>query len=390
VRVIVVNRFATVAGGAEKHAVGVARLLRSRGHSVYFLSTEDDGNGEREGAFVEQVGTDFWRGELPAVRRVQVAATALWNRAAARAMEGLIARHRPDVVHLHDIYPQLSVAPVVVAARRGVPIVQTLHNYELLSASPIDHRGRWLDHGDAARSVRWLRTALAGVRRTVHVPRVSAWIAVSQFVAETYARHGVRAETLENFVDPAADGPPYEGRSGILFVSRLAPEKGVRDVIELAEALPDVPVQIVGRGALADQVSVAAGRLRNLTYAGELDGAEVSRRLAASRIAVIPSHWEEPAGLVALEAMATGTPVVAYAAGGLAGYVRGADAGRVVPRTLEALVRASRDLNDDPQEWGRYAEAGRRAATTTHSPDRYVDRLVKVYDLAVEAHGRRS
>ena len=290
-------------------------------------------------------------------------------------MDALIARDRPDVVHLHDIYPQLSVAPVVVAARRGVPIVQTLHNYELLSASPIDHRGRWLDHGDAPRSVRWLRTALAVVRRTAHVPRVSAWIAVSQFVAETYARHGVQAETLENFVDPAAEGPPYEGRSGILFVSRLAPEKGVWDVIGLAEALPDVPVEVVGRGALADEVSAAAGRLGNLTYAGELDGAEVSRRLAAARIAVIPSHWEEPAGLVALEAMATGTPVVAYAAGGLAGYVRDAGAGRVVPRSLEALVRASRELNDDPQEWGRCAEAGAgprprptpRTATSTAS-----------------------
>jgi glycosyltransferase involved in cell wall biosynthesis len=390
VRVIVVNRFATVAGGAEKHAVGIARLLRSRGHEVRFLSTQDGRNAEREGVFVEPVGMDFWRGELPPSKRVEVARAALWNRAAARGMDALIASHRPDVVHLHDIYPQLSVAPLVVAARHGVPIVQTLHNYELISASPIDHRGRWLDHGPAPRSVRWLRTALAVVRRTAHVPRVSAWIAVSRFVAETYAQHGVQAETLENFVDPAAEGPPYEDRSGILFVSRLAPEKGVRDVIGLAEALPDVPVEVVGRGALAEEVSAAADRLGNLTYAGEIDAPGVSQRLAAARIAVIPSHWEEPAGLVALEAMATGTPVVAYAAGGLADYVSEAHAGRVVPRSVEALVRASRELYDDPEEWRRSASAGRLAAATTHSPDRYADRLEGVYRRAVEALDRRS
>jgi glycosyltransferase involved in cell wall biosynthesis len=136
-------------------------------------------------------------------------------------------------------------------------------------------------------------------------------------------------------------------------------------------------------------VSAAAGRLGNLSYAGELDGPEVSRRLAAARIAVIPSRWEEPAGLVALEAMATGTPVVAYAAGGLADYVSEARAGRVVPRSVEALVRASCELYGDPEEWRQSAEGGRLAAATTHSPNRYADRLEAVYRRAVEARDRR-
>lgn len=388
-RVIVVNRFATVAGGAEKHAVGVARLLRARGHEVRFLSTLAAANAERDGAFVPLAGSDFWRGQPATHERAAVAAAAVWNRRAAGAMEALVDRFHPDLVHLHDIYPQLSVAPVVVAARRRLPVVQTLHNYELMSASPVDHRGGRLDRGDAARSVRWLRAALGAVRRGVHVPRVTAWIAVSRFVAERYATHGIHAEVIENFVEPAARGPRpgFEQREGVVFVGRLTPEKGARDMIGLAEALPEVPVQVVGRGPLAEEIRAAAGELDNLTYTGELHGEEVSARIRAARIAVVPSRWEEPAGLVALEAMAEGTPVVAYATGGLADYVRDAGAGPAVPASLDALADASRELYGDPEAWSVFSTRGRETAVTTHSPARFLERLERLYRRVLEGEG---
>lgn len=391
-RVIVANRFATVAGGAEKHAVALARLLRSHGHETLLLSTADDGNADRQGAFVPPSGADFWRGQPPLLQRAEVAATSLWNRRAAAATEALVTRFQPDLLHLHDIYPQLSVAPVVVAARRGVPIVQTLHNYELMSASPVDHRGRLLDHGDAPASVRMLRAALGLVRRTVHVPRVTAWIAVSRFVARAYERHGVETDVLENFIDPPATtaSRAFDERAGIVLVARLAPEKGVHDVLSLAAALPDVPVEIVGRGPLADEVASAADRLTNLSYAGELRGEEVLARLGAARLAVVPSRWQEPAGLVALEAMAEGTPVVAYDTGGLADYVRDADAGPVVPAREGALIDACRDLYGDRIPWSAHAAGGRRAAATTHSPERYLERLVRVYRRAIEEPRRQG
>jgi glycosyltransferase involved in cell wall biosynthesis len=389
VRVIVVNRFATVAGGAEKHAVGLARLLRSRGHEVRFLSTISSDNAELEGAFVPLAGSNFWRGQPAASERVAVAAVALWNRRAAHAMRDLIDRFEPDIVHVHDIYPQLSVAPVVESSRRGVPVVQTLHNYELMSASPIDHLGGRLDRGDAARSVRWLRTALWALRRTLHVPRVTSWVAVSRFVAERYASHRIGAEVLENFIDPAPPGgaPGFEERSGIVFVGRLAPEKGVRDVLTLAGALPEVPVHVIGRGSLDGEVEEAARTLSNLTFLGELPGDEVDARIAGARLVVVPSRWQEPAGLVALEAMARGTPVVAYATGGLAGYVREAGAGRVVPVSAGALTAAARDLYDDRGSWAGFSGSGLEAALTTHSPERYLTRLEDLYERAAQAAG---
>lgn len=383
-RVIVVNRYATVAGGADKHAVGVAEILRSRGHAVAFLSTRSEANAEREGAFVPLLGAGFWRATPARREQVEVAAAALWNRRAAAAAKTLVERFRPDVVHFHDLYPQLSVAPVVVAARLRVPTVQTLHNYELISASPTDHRGSRLDRGPEPVTVRTLRTALGVVRRVVHVPRISRFVAVSRHMAETFAAHGIQADVMPNFVESGGDGvrPGFAERAGIAFVGRLTEEKGARDAIALARALADVPVTVIGHGPLEGELRRAAGELANLDCTGFLDGEAVGRRLRSNRLLVVPSRWEEPAGLVALEAMAEGTPVVAYASGGLAEYVSDAGAGLVVPRSTEALAAACRTLHDDRNAWAEASGAGTSAAARDHSPDRYGERLERIYAQA--------
>lgn len=382
-RVVIVNRYATVGAGAEKHAVGLAAGLRSAGHSVRTLSTLADGNVEREGAFVPLTGTDFWSGQPPPRQRLAVAANAVWNRRAAAAMRELIERFEPEVVHAHDLYPQLSASPVVVASRYGVPVVQTLHNYELISASATDERGGFVDRGRGPLSVRGLRTGLGLVRKALHSPRVAVWIAVSRYVADVYARRGIRAHVLPNFV--AADGASprsFAERHGIFFAGRLTEEKGAEDVIALARRLPEIPVTVAGRGPLADSVRSASLELGNLTYAGFLTADGVSARLASARLAVVPSRWQEPAGLVALEAMAVGTPVVAYASGGLAEYVRDARAGRVVAPAVAELAAASRALHDDAQAWGELSANGRRAAADSHPRERYVRRLVDLYRKA--------
>jgi glycosyltransferase involved in cell wall biosynthesis len=380
-RIVVVNRHATPGGGADKHAVDLARALRDRDHEVRFLSTLTTGNVERQGAFVPLTGTDFWRGQPPPRQRLNVAANALWNRRAAAAMVALIERFRPDLVHAHDLYPQLSAAPVAVAAERHVPVVQTLHNYELLSATAVDHRGGALDRSDAPASVRLLRTALHVTRRRLHVPHVTVWIAVSRFVAHAYSRSGIDARVLPNFTTPGGreSRASFEDRSGVLFVGRLTNAKGVPDVVELARCLPQIPVTVVGWGPLEECVRTASERVENLAHVGFLRRDALAEQLARSRLLVVPSRWQEPAGLVALEAMAEGTPVVAYASGGLSEYVGDSGGGQVVRPDSAELVEATRDLYRDRERWMGLSAAGRRWVESEHSLARYLERLESLY-----------
>ena len=152
-------------------------------------------------------------------------------------------------------------------------------------------------------------------------------------------------------------------------------EKGVRDVLELAESLPSVEVSVAGHGPLEAEVAAAAGRLPNLDFVGSLDRAGVLRLLEGARVCVMPSRWQEPGGIAALEAMSVGTPVVAYASGGLAEYVGDIGGGRVIEPDALALARECETLHRDRSTWERAFRARRRrsrqqalARATTRSP----------------------
>ena len=380
-KVLLVNKFARVTGGADLHCLWLATALRERGHEVQLLSTTHAENIETEGFFVRPSVMHSNREDLALRSRPGVLARALWNREAASAARRVLADWRPDVVHSHKLYPQLSVAPVVEASRAGVPVVQTLHDFELVSAGALDARGRWLDEEESRLSYRALNTATLPLRRHVHARRVSAFVAVSRFVARIYRRHGIESNVLPNFV-PGTDAPPepLEGRNGIAFVGRLTADKGIHDILALAGALPDVPVTVVGTGTLEHEVRSAAARLPNLVATGFVPPSEVSRIVAHAQLVALPSLCHEAAGLVAVEAMAAGTPVVAYASGGLAEYVGDAGCGLVVPRDPVTLATACRRLLDDPPAWSVMSKNGLEAARTTHASDRYVSRLVKTYE----------
>ena len=390
-RIVMVNKYAHVTGGADWHCLTLARALRARGHQVVFLSTASDLNVEHEGFFVPLTVTSESRDRLSAPGSARVAVTTMWNTVAGRAMQRILDTFMPDVVHAHKLYPQLSVAPVVAAERARVPIIQTLHDYELLSASWRDHRGRWIDRDETRLSYRFLNTITFPLRRFGHGSRIAHWLAHSRYVAHVYARCGIYPDVLRSFVLPPAysELPSYEERRGVAFVGRLSPEKGIDDVIDLARRLPHLPVAIAGGGPLTAKVEAAAQRIPNLTFEGSLEREAVFRLLASVRVSVVPSVWEEPAGLAAVEAMWVGTPVVAYASGGLAEYVTDAGGGQVVPKVAGALIGAVRLLHDDHERWRRIAAAGAATVPRTHSIDDYVDRLEVVYaEAAREAAAR--
>jgi glycosyltransferase involved in cell wall biosynthesis len=210
---------------------------------------------------------------------------------------------------------------------------------------------------------------------------VRVWIAVSRFVAHAYSNRGIEAHVLPNFTTPGRleSCPPFEGRRGVLFVGRLTSAKGIPDVVALARHFPHVPVTVAGWGPLEDWLRAESERVENLKYLGFLERGALTEALARSRVLVVPSRWQEPAGLVALEAMAEGTPVIAYASGGLAEYVGESGGGQVVRPDTPALIAATGDLYGDRERWARLSTGGRRWVASEHSPTRYLDRLESLY-----------
>jgi glycosyltransferase involved in cell wall biosynthesis len=381
-RILLVNKYARVTGGADKHCLDLGEHLLDAGHEIRILSTADRANQSLPGAFVGRTVSHDDRANLGPGGRIVVAQRSLWNSASAQATKRLLLDFRPDIVHSHKLYPQLSVAPLWVASRFGVPIVQTLHDYEFLSASSFDSGGGWADRTEARWDYRLLNTSTAPIRRMLHRRLVTSWVSVSDYVAGVYARVGIDADVIPNFTDSQPSSPPFEHRRGVVFLGRLSPEKGVDHVIRLAECSPDLKISLAGDGELLPQTIRDASLLPNVTVLGRVGPPEALELLRRSRVVVIPSLWDEPAGLVALESMATGTPVVAYDRGGLAEYVTAAGSGSIVPSFAELRSEVSR-LHSNAEPWNAASSAGIRAISNRHSPDEYVKRITAVYGQAM-------
>jgi glycosyltransferase involved in cell wall biosynthesis len=384
-----VNAYGRLTGGADKHCFDVAEILRREGHEVQFVTTADDGNEVHDGVFIPRTVGNDTRDELSAADRVNVARRALWNRTAEAAASAVIKTWRPDVMHVHNVYPQLSVAPIVVAARLGVPVVQHLHDYQFISATYTEPEGGWLDRVDTRLAYRVLNTAMYGARRACHVGRVAAWATVSRAAAAHYVPRGIAPHVLPNFVPLTATAPERRAlaeRDGVLYFGRLVPEKGIEHVLELAAAT-DATVRVMGSGPMAEEIERAATSIPNLEFFGPQSHGEVQEHLARARVVVMPSLWDEPGPLAALEAMAAGTPAVTYPAGGLSEYVSDAGSGVVVEPTPAAFIASVESYLDNDTLWTKSSESARAAAATTHSADHYLRRILDVYHGAIEGSG---
>lgn len=384
---MIANNFPHITGGADRQCLELAEGLKRAGQEVRFLTTA--GRSSLSGATVPANVTRSTRDHLPPTQKLRVASLALWNRPAYAAACHLIERFAPDVIHCHKLYPQLSVAPVVAASARGVAVVQTIHDYEFVSANPEDDSGRLLDVNESRVEYRALNSMLFQIKRHLHVPAVTRWIAVSRKVAETYDGFGVTSTVLPNFTQPIC-APGYRARSGVLYVGRLTAEKGVPDLLEAASMNPDISVRVAGHGPLEGNVREVASTLHNLEFLGELEPKQVREELLRSRICVMPSRWQEPGPLACLEAMAAGTPLVAYDVGGLGEYVRDAAAGWVVDPSVASLGRALRRSCEEDEQWSEFSGNGVRAVATTHSLGRYIDGVVDVYEEARRAVSRHD
>lgn len=376
-KILTINKFAHVTGGADHYSLETARLLRARGHDVMILSTEHPHNAD-EGRFVRLRVEQATRDALTAYEQARVAVAAVWNGEAFRAGRELMSDFRPDVVHAHKLYPQLSVAPVAAAMFAGVPVVQTLHDYEFISADPFSLGGGWLDRYETRLRHSFLNTATYAIRRSVHSRAVGAWIAPSRFTATAHKRLG-HVAVLPNFGPrPSLRPASFDSRRGVVYVGALSRAKGIEDALAAATRMPALDLKIVGDGPLRNVVAAAARKHANVQYLGPLPWDRVLATLGEARVAVIPSRCDEAGSLVAVEAMAMGTAVVAYARGALPDYVAAAGAGVVLREDSVALADACVAVHEDRAAWHRFHSNGMHAAATTHDSEKHIAGLENI------------
>ena len=157
------------------------------------------------------------------------------------------------------------------------------------------------------------------------------------------------------------------------------------DAFRARYPLSPLRLVVVGGGEMSQAVDSWASRHTSVTMAGHVSRSEVSEILAGSRAVVVPSQWEETFGMVAVEAMAVGTPPVASAHGAFPELVTpGSDGALFQPTDVHALVDILADIDNHPERWDEYARQARHTYASRFSPDASIDRLLEIYRFAIE------
>ena len=370
------------AGGQNVYVAAVAGELARRGvHAVVYTRRDDPEMPRRVafgvGAVVEHIDAGPPR---PLARDALLPFMPQFGSELARAW----SRWRPDVVHAH--YWMSGLAAVEPAAELRIPIVQTFH---ALGATKQRHQGA-ADSSppERARSEPMLASLVAAVVATSGDELAELRGAGGRPRIAAVVPCGV--DTSRFMPVETASERPHRGR--VVSVGRLVERKGVDDLIRSLTGLPGVHLIVAGGSDRPGDADV--GRLRAIAagldvsdrveFVGPIRHEEVPELLrSADVVACVP--WYEPFGMVALEAMACGVPVVVSAVGGLRELVIDRETGlHVPPRDPERIAAAIRLLLDRSDLRTAFGRLGARRAARCYAWSHVTEQLLRIYARVVE------
>jgi glycogen(starch) synthase len=360
-------------GGYELVWRSAVEHLRAQGHEVSVLTTDHRRAGteeeeEEDPAWVHRDLRWWWRdhawpryGPRERLRR---------ERHNAAVLEERLTADRPDVV-VWLAMGGMSLTLIERVRRLGLPAVGVVHDDWMIYGPRVD---AWLRMWGGPRG--GIGERLTGVPVRVDFWGAARWLFVSEFVRRKTLERGGTAPADTGVLHSGIDeahlrplGPPRPWSWRLLSVGRLDPRKGIDTAIRaLAELPPEATLTIAGdgEGAVLEQLRALAAGLgldERVRFLGHQGPAGLAELYATADAVVFPVVGDEPWGLVPIEAMAHGVPVVATGRGGSAEYLRDGDNALLhPPADAPALAGALRRLANDPVLRERLRAGGAEAA----------------------------
>lgn len=336
-KILEINKFHFAKGGADKHFLDLIELLKSKGHDVAVFSMLHPKNRKSnwEKYFVSTVG---YTDEYSLWQKIKGLFRMFYSFEAKIKINKLLDDFKPDIIHIHNIYHQLSPAILFEIKKRGIPVVMTIHDYKLINPNYNLYlnggfygrckNGRYYEcFLDKCVKNSYLASLMAALEMYWHnkilktyEKNIDLYITPSDFVKNILVEREIDSQkitVMPHFIK--LNNPlntPILPITGIangyaLYFGRISKEKGVDKLIEIFSELGGIKLYLAG--ALENNFSITESK--NIKYLGYLNQNELPPYIKGAKFIVSGSKLPETFGLIALEANACGKPFIGFKAG---------------------------------------------------------------------------
>lgn len=394
-KILMINKFLYSRGGAENYMLYLAEQLEKLGHEVQYFGMYDEKNsvGNKAGKYTQNM--DF---HSKGLARFLYPFKIIYSAESKRKLLAVIDDFHPDIIHMNNINFQLTPSVIYAAKKRGIPLVQTVHDYQMICPNHLLYNfknneicekclgGCYLSciknkciHGSRVKSIIGaIEARFYSLLKTYK--KVDLYITPSYFLEQklltTNSLYQGKTKTIHNFIDKNNFKTQEKTEEYIAFAGRLSKEKGIDLIAEAAKLLPQYTFMVAGSGPDEDILK----NIDNVKMIGFLSGEKLVEFMGKAKLLLVPSIWYENCPLSILEAQCMGVPIVTMKSGGMAELVvDGVTGVHVSEPTPESLAQKLKETLENEEYYNSLKENCKKAKDDILSVETYCEKLMEAY-----------
>jgi glycosyltransferase involved in cell wall biosynthesis len=361
--------------------------------------------------------SNFEIDRFTASQRLMLPLSFQWSSKAYSEVSDLIARTRPQIAHVHNTFPLISMSALAACKASNVPVVQTIHNYRFICPGALLQRGgkpceqciktlplkalfyRCYKNSFFQTAALSLQIATNKLLGRYH-KYVSRYIALTQFAASRLIIGGIPGDKIDikpNFLFSYPSSVPYgdkllsNAEKFAIYVGYLIPEKGLWTLFAAWKQIEGLKLKVIGDGPMLGDLRRFASRHNlNIEFLGYLEHKHVLNIVRESLMQIIPSHCYENFPMTVLEGYAYGTPIIASRIGSLGEIIIDGRTGLLFePGNSHDLVEKVYGILHDHELASKISHNARKVFEKKYTPQANIAILKSIYQKALVSQDPR-
>jgi len=409
-KIAIVNKFFFLKGGQETLMFEEAKLLEQAGNEIAFFSMHHPNNTsdyKYNKYFVDQVEFSNLGKEYSLFQKLKFANNFIYNNQAIVKFEAFINDFKPNVIHCHGIAHQITYSILSAAKKYKIPVVQTLHDYQLICPCYTLLKGskKVCDVENCSSSFyincitnKCVKTSIgASILSSAEMifnhkinklsSYIDKYICPSNFLMNKMINNGLPAEKfvhIPNFINGIDRiQPEFNNQGYFLFFGRLSYEKGLLTLLNAFKKMESCNLKIVGTGPIEKELIIfkEENNINNVEFVGFQSGDNLTNLIKNSIAVILPAEWHENAPMSIIESFAYGKPVIATNLGGSPEMIKEAETGYLFnPSNIKELKEKCLLFIEQPNLAANLGKNARNFALKNYNSQIHMEKLLRVYN----------